>query len=189
MFRQSLCLRHFLCSKMASRYICPFIVSSQESKLTSFDNFHCDCSTNFFSFEIQSVVQEPTMRTDRQTRVNFMHFVRRMLKKRKQPSLPSTGIKSVIAMFEEAITSLVCRYGVILCKTKENNSCHLLFNCTSYRLNMFRALLCTCLSQATRTPLQPNVQHTANQERYDQCGNQHHSRELLMMDIVMPEIC
>ena len=35
----------------------------------------------------------------------------------------------------------------------------------------------------------PNLQHTANQERYDQCGNQHHSRELLMMGIVMPETC
>jgi len=35
----------------------------------------------------------------------------------------------------------------------------------------------------------PNHQHTANQERNDQCGNQHHSRELLMMGIVMPEIC
>jgi len=29
----------------------------------------------------------------------------------------------------------------------------------------------------------------ANQERKDQCGNQHHSRELLMMGIVMPETC
>ena len=35
----------------------------------------------------------------------------------------------------------------------------------------------------------PNLQHTENQERNDQCGNQHHSRELLMMGIVMPEIC
>jgi len=35
----------------------------------------------------------------------------------------------------------------------------------------------------------PNLQHTANQERNDQCGNQHHSRELLMTDIVMPETC
>ena len=35
----------------------------------------------------------------------------------------------------------------------------------------------------------PNLQHTANQERYDQCGNQHHSRKLLMMGIVMPETC
>jgi len=33
------------------------------------------------------------------------------------------------------------------------------------------------------------VQHTANQERSDQCGCQHHSRELLMMGIVLPEIC
>jgi len=33
----------------------------------------------------------------------------------------------------------------------------------------------------------PNLQHTANQERNDQCGNQHYSRELLMMGIVMPE--
>jgi len=35
----------------------------------------------------------------------------------------------------------------------------------------------------------PNLQYTANQERYDQCGNQHHSRELLMMGTVMPETC
>jgi hypothetical protein len=33
----------------------------------------------------------------------------------------------------------------------------------------------------------PNLQPTANQERNDQCGNQHYSRELLMMDIVVPE--
>jgi len=35
----------------------------------------------------------------------------------------------------------------------------------------------------------PNLQPTANQERYDQCGNQHYSRELLMMGIVVPETC
>ena len=35
----------------------------------------------------------------------------------------------------------------------------------------------------------PNLQHTANQERNDQCGKQHHSCELLMMGIVMPETC
>jgi len=35
----------------------------------------------------------------------------------------------------------------------------------------------------------PNLQPTANQERNDQCGNQHHSREFLMMDIVVPETC
>jgi len=35
----------------------------------------------------------------------------------------------------------------------------------------------------------PYLQHTANQERNDQRGNQHHSRELLMMGIVMPETC
>jgi len=35
----------------------------------------------------------------------------------------------------------------------------------------------------------PKLQPTANQERNDQCGNQHHSRELLMMGIVMPETC
>ena len=32
-----------------------------------------------------------------------------------------------------------------------------------------------------------NLQPTANQERNDQCGNQHYSRELLMMGIVVPE--
>jgi len=35
----------------------------------------------------------------------------------------------------------------------------------------------------------PNLQPTANQERDDQCGNQHYSRELLMMGIVVPETC
>ena len=33
----------------------------------------------------------------------------------------------------------------------------------------------------------PNLQPTANQERNDQSGNQHHSHELLMMGIVVPE--
>ena len=42
---------------------------------------------------------------------------------------------------------------------------------------------------AARILLQPNLQPPANQERNDQCGNQHHSRELLMMGIVMPETC
>jgi len=35
----------------------------------------------------------------------------------------------------------------------------------------------------------PNLRPTANQERNDQCGNQHYSRELLMMEIVVPETC
>jgi len=35
----------------------------------------------------------------------------------------------------------------------------------------------------------PNLQRTANQERHDQYGNQHYSRELLMMGIVMLETC
>jgi len=47
------------------------------------------------------------------------------------------------------------------------------------------------LEPATRTPslTAPNLQHTANHERNDQCGYQHYSRELLMMGIVMPETC
>jgi len=35
----------------------------------------------------------------------------------------------------------------------------------------------------------PNFQPRANQERNDECGNQHYSRELLMMRIAMPETC
>jgi len=35
----------------------------------------------------------------------------------------------------------------------------------------------------------PNFQRTANQERNDKCGNQKHSRELLMMGIIVPETC
>jgi len=32
-----------------------------------------------------------------------------------------------------------------------------------------------------------NLQPTANQERNDQCGNQHYSRQRLMMGIIVPE--
>ena len=35
----------------------------------------------------------------------------------------------------------------------------------------------------------PNLQPTASQERNDQCGNQHYSREILMMGIVVSETC
>ena len=64
---------------------------------------------------------------------------------------------------------------------------------------MFRALLCP--SSGARDYdvdyhighysglTAPNLQQTANQERNDQCGNQHHIRELLMMGIVKPETC
>jgi len=34
-----------------------------------------------------------------------------------------------------------------------------------------------------------NLQPTANQERNNQCGIQHYSREILMMGIVVPETC
>ena len=66
---------------------------------------------------------------------------------------------------------------------------------------MFRALLCPsseardydvdyhigryrswfAVSRTLLQPTAPNLQLTANQERNDQCGNQHHSRELLMI--------
>ena len=35
----------------------------------------------------------------------------------------------------------------------------------------------------------PNFQPTATQERDGPCGNHHYSRELLMMDIEVPETC
>ena len=35
----------------------------------------------------------------------------------------------------------------------------------------------------------PDFQPTATQEWDDQCGNQHYSRELLMMGIRVPETC
>jgi len=35
----------------------------------------------------------------------------------------------------------------------------------------------------------PNFQPTANQEPDGPCGNQHYSRELLMMGIAVPETC
>jgi len=65
-------------------------------------------------------------------------------------------------------------------KNKKPTRCHLIFYCTSYRLNMFRAA-----SSLTA----PYLQQTANQERHDQCSNEQHSRELLMMGIVMLKTC
>ena len=94
-------------------------------------------------------------------------------------------------------------------KNEKSTRFNLLFYCTPYRLNMFRALLCP--SSGARdydvdyhigrfilgllyvghhsSLTAPKFLHTANQERNDQCGNQHHSRELLMMGIVVPETC
>ena len=57
-----------------------------------------------------------------------------------------------------------------------------LFYCTSYRLNIFSL---QPGHYSNLTP--PNLQHIANQERKDHCGNQHHSRELLKMGILMLE--
>jgi len=101
-------------------------------------------------------------------------------------------------------------------KNKKPNRCHFLFYCTSYRLNMFQALLCPssgacyynvdyhighfvlgllyvggCSLQPRHycSLTTPNLQHTENQEQNYQCGNQHHSCELLMMGIVMPKTC
>jgi len=59
---------------------------------------------------------------------------------------------------------------LIYLKNKKPTRCHLLFYCTSYRLDMFRALLCP--SSGARD-----------------CNVDYHSRELLMMGIVMPETC
>jgi len=55
---------------------------------------------------------------------------------------------------------------------------------------MFRELLCPSSgARVYDADYHINLQHTANQKRNDQCGNQHHSRELMMMDIIMPETC
>ena len=52
-----------------------------------------------------------------------------------------------------------------------------------------RAAVCSLQSGHYSNLTAPNLQHTANQERHDQCGKQYRSRELLMMGIVMLETC
>ena len=53
-----------------------------------------------------------------------------------------------------------------------------------------KAQLCFSLQPGHHSSLiAPNLHPIANQERNDQCGYQHHSRDLLMMGIVMPETC
>ena len=63
---------------------------------------------------------------------------------------------------------------------------------------MFPALLCPSSGAGVLSGLQAgqysslpatNFHLTANQERNDECDNQHYSRELMMMGIVMPEKC
>jgi len=54
---------------------------------------------------------------------------------------------------------------------------------------MLISFLVCCMLEVRYSWAGPNLRHTANQERNDQCGNQYHSRELLMMGIVMPETC
>ena len=55
---------------------------------------------------------------------------------------------------------------------------------------MFRALLCWISVRAAGYSLPaPKFQPTATQEPDGPCGNQHYSRELLMMGIEVPEAC
>jgi len=54
-------------------------------------------------------------------------------------------------------------------RIKKSTRCHLILYCTVSGLTG------------------PYLQLTTNQERHDQCGKQHHSRELLMMGTVMLE--
>jgi len=85
---------------------------------------------------------------------------------------------------------------IVITEESKPTRCHLLFYCTSYRLNMFRALLSSS-SGARDYNVDYHIgrfflgllQPTTNQERNDQCGHQHYSRELLMMGIVVPETC
>jgi len=56
--------------------------------------------------------------------------------------------------------------------------------------HMGRPVLGYCLQLGHLSSLPaPNVQPTATQEPDGRCGNQHYSRELLMMGIVVPETC
>jgi len=50
-------------------------------------------------------------------------------------------------------------------------------------------LVCCMLEVEPANRTAPNLRHTTNQERHDQCGKQHHSREFLMMGIIMLETC
>ena len=55
-------------------------------------------------------------------------------------------------------------------------------------MSVLQAIACYSLQPRRYFSLPaPNSQPTATQERDDQCGNQHYSRELLMMGLVVPE--
>ena len=59
-------------------------------------------------------------------------------------------------------------------------------------LTIFVVLFLVCCMLEVRCGLTGEVsglQHTTNQEQNYQYGKQHHSRELLMMGILLPETC
>ena len=62
-------------------------------------------------------------------------------------------------------------------------------SCNRYHGKSIYRIGCSAAAGHYSSLTAPNLQPTANQERHDQCGNQQHSRELLMMGIVIPETC
>jgi len=82
---------------------------------------------------------------------------------------------------------------------KEPRNCPFLKRIAKYKFVYSASyLLPSCHTWGRGSSLQPghysslpatNPKLTANQERNDKCGNQHYSRELLMIGIVMSETC
>jgi len=66
-------------------------------------------------------------------------------------------------------------------KNKGPTWCHLLFYFTSYVLNMFRTFIYPSSGACDYSVELPHWSY--------QCGNQQHSRKLLIMDILMSETC
>ena len=88
------------------------------------------------------------------------------------------------------ITTLVLSWNAL--HTREHHDHHAL-KITSININRNTLPTTTRWQRSShRTHATKNHKFTSTlsfTERYDQCGNQHHSRELLIMGIVMPETC
>jgi hypothetical protein len=81
-------------------------------------------------------------------------------------------------------------FRALLCPSSGAHDYNVDYHVGLFVLGLLQVGMCYSLQPGHYSSLPaPNLQPTATQERNDQCGNQHYSRELLMTGIAVPETC
>ena len=80
-------------------------------------------------------------------------------------------------------------FRALLCPSSGARDYNVDYHVGLFVLGFFQPAACSLQPRHYSNLTAPNLQTTANQERNDQRGNQHYSRELLMMAIVVPKTC